>query len=62
MKDVFEKYFYTNWYAESLEQLKQDLLFYEELEKPEVKALYWGTIELQRELVEKLKDKIKNYG
>jgi len=61
MKDAFEKYFYTDWYAESLEQLRQDLLFYQELKKQEVKLLYWPAIQQQIKLVEKLKIK-KQYG
>ena len=61
MENAFQKYFYTNWYAEDLEWLKNDLIFCDKIQKPEVKEMYKKHIEWQLEQLEVLKTKIKKY-
>lgn len=60
MENAFQKYFYTDWYAEDLEWLKNDLEFYLNLKKTMVKEIYKKHIEWQVAQLKKLKDNIKN--
>lgn len=60
MNNAFEKYLYTTCYSEDLEWLVNDLLFYNQLKKPEVKAMYKTHIEWELSELKKLKTKLNN--
>ncbi len=61
MKNLYEKFFYTNWYLEDLEWFKNDLIFFSHLKKPEVKEMYKRHIEWELAQLKTLKDKLKSY-
>lgn len=52
-------YFRVVFYAEDLEWLQDELQFYNQLVKPEVKEMYHEHIEWEWEQLKKFEDKIK---
>jgi len=60
MKNAFEKYIGTLDYSEDLEWLKNDLKFYNKLQKSEVKEMYKEHISWEISQLKKLKDNLKN--
>ena len=59
MENAFQKYLHTMWYSEDLEWLKNDLKFYSQLQKPEVKEMYKKHIEWEVSQLKELKNKLK---
>lgn len=59
MKNAYQKYIDTISYSEDLEWLKNDIKFYCQLKKPEVREMYKNHIEWEVSQLKKLKDKIK---